>query len=271
MTNILSFVQILIFAGLLGSEDAFFPAVKNESFKRGESLNFKMTYGIFTIGRGTTKINRRYYNLHDRNCFKVEVTAGTVGLLNLVTDIDNQYGAYVDTASLLPLVFYRKQREGDYKKDEQTYFDHPKKTILVQTENPQTGKWNNPVEYSSPSQVRDMISGFLFLRSIDLSCVQVDDTVSIRGFFEDEFYDMNIVYKGKAIINTNLGKIRSLVFKPVMPRNKLFKGENSITAYFSDDKNRIPVKVEANMFIGRAGVELTNYSELRHPLNIVEP
>ena len=55
-----------------------------------------------------------------------------------------------------------------------------------------------------------------------------------------------------------------------MPKNKVFEGENSITAYFSDDKNRIPVKIDAQMFIGSAGVELTNYSGLKNPLNLVK-
>ena len=59
-----------------------------------------------------------------------------------------------------------------------------------------------------------------------------------------------------------------MVFKPIMPKNSLFDGEDSITAYFSDDKNRIPVKIDAEMFIGSAGVELTGYSGLRNPLNV---
>jgi hypothetical protein len=47
----------------------------------------------------------------------------------------------------------------------------------------------------------------------------------------------------------------------------IFDGENSITAWFSDDKNRIPVKISAEMFIGSAGVELTDVSGLKNPLN----
>jgi hypothetical protein len=54
-----------------------------------------------------------------------------------------------------------------------------------------------------------------------------------------------------------------------MPDNKLFAGENSITTWFSDDKNRIPLKVSANMFIGSAGVELISYKGLRNPVNII--
>jgi hypothetical protein len=89
-------------------------------------------------------------------------------------------------------------------------------------------------------------------------------------FFEDEFYKLSIVYKGKETIKTKVGKIRCIAFKPIMPKNQLFEGENSITAYFSDDKNRIVVKIDAQMFIGSAGVELTGYSGLRNPLNLVK-
>ena len=77
-------------------------------------------------------------------------------------------------------------------------------------------------------------------------------------------------YAGKETIQVKAGKIRTLVFKPVMPKNKVFDGENSVTAWFSDDKNRIPVKINAAMFIGSAGVELTGYSGLKNPLNIVK-
>jgi len=115
-----------------------------------------------------------------------------------------------------------------------------------------------------------MISGFLYLRTMDLSKLKVNDTLLISGFFEDEFYRLRIVYKGKEVIKTKIGRIHTIVFKPVMPKNQLFDGENSITAYFSDDKNRIPVKIDAEMFIGSAGVELTDYKGMRNPINFAK-
>ncbi len=247
--------------------DVYMP-VENESFLRGEVLEFKMTYGIFTVGKGTTNIHPNYFRLNDRSCFKVDVFGKTVGLIDWVADVDDQWGAYIDTAALVPHMFYRRIREGRYRKDEQTYFDHENRKISVKVADKKTGKFKDPVVYDAPANVRDMIGGFLYLRIMDLTGLQVNDTIVVRGFFEDEFYALRIIYKGKKTIKTKLGKIRTLVFKPIMPKNKLFDGENSITAYFSDDKNRIPVKIDAQMFIGTAGVELTSYTGLRNPLNI---
>jgi hypothetical protein len=263
------FLSFLILAGF-GTWKAgnIYMPVRNESFSRGETLEFRMTYGIFTVGKGMTHVDSRRYAINERDCYKVDVFGETVGFVSWVKDVDDQWGAYIDTAALIPHRFYRKIREGSYKKDEETYFDHERGKIVVKVSDKKTGKFKDEKVYDAPAQVRDMIGGFLYLRAMDLSDIKVNDTISVKGFFEDEFYNLPIVYKGKKSIRTKVGRIRTLVFKPMMPDNKMFDGKNSITAYFSDDKNRIPVKIEANMFIGNAGVELTDYSGLRNPLNL---
>lgn len=263
-----AFFSILTLAAFDDSRSHTYVPVANESFARGETLHFKMTFGIFTVGKGMTNVDVNRYTLNDRACYKVDVFGKTVGFVNWVRDVDDQWGAYIDTAALIPHKFYRKIHEGSYRKHEETYFDHKNGKILVKVADKHTGAFKAPKVYDAPAQVRDMIGGFLYLRAMDLSDMKVNDTIDIKGFFEDEFYSLPIVYKGKKTIRTKAGKIRTLVFKPMMPENKMFDGKNSITAYFSDDKNRIPVKIEADMFIGKAGVELTGYSGLRNPLNL---
>ena len=259
-----------VLSGFVSKDNDVYPYFKNESFRRGEVIRFKMTYGFFTIGKGMVQIHPDYFTFNNRPCFKVDITGKTVGMVDWVADVDNKYGAYIDTISILPLQFYRKQREGNYKKDEWTTFDHEKKKIEVKTLDKKTGKLKEPKYYDAPEHVRDMVAGFLYLRVMDLSKLKLGDTLTVKGFFEDEFFKLKIVYKGKETIKIKAGHIRTLVFKPVMPKNKIFDGENSITAWFSDDKNRIPVKINANMFIGSAGVELTDFSGLKNPLNFVK-
>ncbi|HEY9005557.1 DUF3108 domain-containing protein [Ohtaekwangia sp.] len=264
------FFLISLLSGFVSDKNDIFPLIRNESFTRGEVIKFKMTYGIFTVGKGSATIAPTYYKVNDRHCFKVDVMGKTVGMVSWVSDVDDQWGAYIDTAALVPHQFYRKIREGRYKKDEWTNFDHSNRKIEVKTIDNKTGKFKEPQFYEAPAHVRDMIGGFLYLRVMDFSKLKIKDTVTISGFFEDEFYKLKIIYQGKETIKIKAGKVRALVFKPVMPKNDLFDGENSITAWFSDDKNRIPLKIDAKMFIGSAGVELIEYSGLKSPLNIVK-
>jgi hypothetical protein len=260
---------LAILSGFITVSNDVYPPLKNQSFMRGEVINFKMTYGIFTVGKGSVNIHPKYHKVNDRDCFKIDVHGKTVGMVDWVADVDDRWGSYIDTAALVPHQFYRFIREGRYKKDEWTNFDHVNKKIEVKTLDNKTGKFKEPKYYDAPAQVRDMVAGFLYLRNMDLSKIKIGDTVSVKGFFEDEFYNFKIIYSGKESIRVKAGKIRTIVFKPVMPKNKVFDGENSVTAWFSDDKNRIPVKINAAMFIGNAGVELTSYSGLKNKLNVV--
>ena len=102
----------VLLAGFTSERNDLYPRVKNESFTRGEVLKFKMTYGIFTVGRGSANIHPNYFKLNHRDCYKVDVFAETVGLVNWVSDVEDQFGAYIDTASILPHMFYRRIREG---------------------------------------------------------------------------------------------------------------------------------------------------------------
>lgn len=264
-------VLLVLSTGFVRDEVEVYAPVRNESFTRGEVLEFKMSYGIFSVGKGSARVHPNYFKLNNRDCFKVDVYAETVGLIDWVADVDDYWGAYIDTLALVPHQFYRKIREGSYKKDEWTYFDHVNKKIQVKTLDNKTGKMREPKFYEAPHhQVRDIIGGFLYLRALDFSKVRIGDTLSIKGFFEDEFYSLNVMYHGKDVVKTKAGKFRAIKLVPIMPANKLFDGENSITAWFSDDKNRIPVKIDAKMFIGSAGVELTGYSGLKNPVNFAK-
>jgi hypothetical protein len=265
-----SSVLFILLCGFASDQKEAYPPLKNESFFRGEELHYKMNYGFLTIGRGTAKIHPQYFKMNNRDCFKVEILGKTVGMVDWIADLDDQWGAYVDTASLVPHQFYRRIREGNYKKDEWTNFDQVNNRIEVKTLDKKTGKLKEPKYYDAPAQVREMLSGYLLLRNINFSKLQINDTINVPGFFEDAFYNMKILYRGKEVIRTKVGKIRTIVLVPVMPDNKIFDGENSVKAWFSDDKNRIPVRLRAELFIGSGEMELTSYSGLRNKLNLVQ-
>jgi hypothetical protein len=98
----------------------------------------------------------------------------------------------------------------------------------------------------------------------------VNDTIAIPAFFEDKLYDFKILYQGKETIETDFGKIKTLVIKPIMPDNKIFAGENSISCFLSDDPNKIPLKIRADLFIGSAEVELVKAENLKTPFTTIK-
>jgi hypothetical protein len=136
--------------------------------------------------------------------------------------------------------------------------------------NKETGVYEAVNDYDIPENATDLVGGFIQLRFFDFTKIHPGDTVSISGFFEDQSYTLKIIYKKKEIVHTRLGKILCNLMVPIMPDNKLFNGENSISVWISDDANRIPIKIQAKMFVGHTGLELVSFRGLRNQLRIVQ-
>lgn len=241
--------------------------VNNESFDVGEEVEYKMNFGVFTVGKGKMKIHPTIHNVNYRGCYRIDIWGKTSGMVDWLARVDDNWGAYVDSAALVPHIEYRILKEGNYRRNEIVKFDHATDNIEVKLVDKNTGEFKEPMYYAAPDNVRSILSGLLYMRNMSLDTVNVGDTLTISGFFEDSFYDLDIIYDGKGNIKTKAGNFNAIKLVPIVPDNKIFNGENSITAWFSDDKNRIPLKVEADMFIGSAGVELISFKGLRNPVN----
>jgi hypothetical protein len=242
---------------------------KNDIFGPGEELTYKATFLGITAGSAVTRVDKTYNKVLGDVCYKIDVFGQTSDWLGWVTKVNDNWGAYLDTTNMLTRASYRKIREGRYRKDEWVTFNQEIHKASVQVIDKKTGKYGEPKHYDIPVNATDIVGGFMYLRFFDFEHTKKGDTLSIKGFFEDKSYTLKILYKGKEVVKTSIGKIPCHVLIPVMPDNQLFDGENSVTVWISDDKNKIPVKMSAKMFIGHTGIELTGFRGLRNSIRIV--
>ena len=246
-----------------------FIVIPYKSFTTGEVLEYKLSYGLFAVGKAQMKVHDGYYNINGRECYRVDIFGKTSGAIDWVARINDNWGAYIDTAALVPHISYRKIEEGKYRKNEVVKFDHTTDMIEAKVINNKTGDFKEPEYFQAPDNIRDMIAGFFYLRSIDYDSLAIGEYITIDAFFEDTLYDFTIQYKGKDEVKTKAGKFNAIRLEPVMPDNQLFAGENAVTVWLSDDLNKIPLKAEVNLVIGRASCELIKYEGLKNKPNDV--
>lgn len=259
---------LLVLSGFLVDQKKPIPVTRNFSYGVGEELEYRVHFGVFNVGKAITRVDKSYHNYNARTCYKVDAYGETSSWISWVAKVDDNWGAYIDTTTLLTEMAYRKLREGKYRRDEQAYFDHTNRKVEVRVKNQETGATDSKT-FDVPANAKDLVAGFLFLRVIDFSKVVIGDTLTISGFLEDASYDLKIIYAGKEVLETKIGKVPCLRLRPVMPKNSLFDGENSVLCWISDDKNRIPIKLQAKMFIGNTGLELVRFRGLRNPLKVI--
>jgi hypothetical protein len=259
---IIGLSTILLFCSFIQREEN--REFVNNAFHKGEYLKYKAYFGFIPVGSGTWKIQESTASFHNKPSFKVDVIGKTSAWLSFVVPVDDHWMSLVDTSTLVSHMAYRNLTEGRYKKIDITEFYHEDSLIRVKDLDFETNRFKESKEYKMEGITRGMISGFLHLRTLDFNKIQVNDTIVIKSFLEDTFYDLEIVCYKREPVKTRAGTFKSVVFRPVMPDNSIFEGEDAILAWISDDENKIPLKVEAEMFIGHAGIELSDFSGLRN-------
>lgn len=237
-----------------------YPLKNNKlTFGRGEVIEYRAHYGFLNAATAKMVISDTIYQINGRNCLKIDVFGESVGMFKLMLQIQDNWGTYLDTSTIVPQRFYRILKEGSYRKHEIVDFDQDEHKASVLIYDFKKNRWNDKKIFDIPRASQDMVSGYYYLRTLDMSRLKKGNIISIDGFFDDETYNFKIRYLGRDELSTNLGTYNAHLFAPIMPKNDLFRGENSIKFWLSDDKYKIPLKIKANMFVGAVEIDVTGY------------
>lgn len=253
---------VLVLSGFVAKDSL--RTVKNESFSGGEVLKYKIHYGMITAGEAKIDVSPKLHRVNGRMTYKATVSGKTSNSFDLFIKIRDTWQTYMDTAALVPHRFYRNIEEGSYRKNETVDFNHYNNTAVVSMKRKSDPRATTM--HTIQDNAQDLVSGFYYLRTINYTNMKDGEKFTIPGFFDGENFNMEVTYRGRETVDTKAGKIRAVKLIPTMPENKLFNGKNAITVYISDDKNKVPVLIQANMFVGSVKVDLYDYKNLKHKL-----
>ena len=253
---------ILPLAGLATVITAFrvkdsYRYIPNTSFGTGERIEYRVHYGFINAAEAKVEVGNSVVRINNRPCYRVNVTGRTVGAFDLVSRVRDQWRSYIDTSAILPQMFQQSIEENKFRKQETLTFNHG--SDVVYQENKEEKK-----SFKVPDNVHDVISGYYFLRTLDFDRFSEGQLIEVPTFFSGEVFPMRVRYRGKDVVKTKFGKIRVIKLNPVIPKNKLFKGDDSIRIWVSDDENKVPVKVEVDLWIGSLDMDLKSYKGLRN-------
>lgn len=230
--------------------------IENTSFQAGENYKYKIKYGILTIGEAKVDVNQKVFLINKRPCYRVNVVGKTAGLAS-IWKVSNTYRSYVDTLAIIPQKFIYSARENNFSRDQSLDFDHAN-NLVFKKEKDETKR------FKVPDNIQDVISGYYYLRTIDFSKMTIGQTVKAPMFFDEEIYNMQVKYAGKETIKTKFGRMKVMKLHPILPKNDLFKGEEAIRIYVSDDNNRVPVKLEIDFSFGTIEMEMNDFKNVRN-------
>ena len=232
------------------------------AFKDGEWFQFRIHYGIFNASFATLKIDEKQYN--GKSVFHAQGYGETTGLAKLFFKVEDRYESYFDKYTGQPYKFIRDINEGGYTKDIEIDFNHNTQKALVNDK-----KHGVKTTHAVKDNVQDLISAFYYLRNnYEISDITVGQTITLNMFFDKENFKFKMKYMGNETLRTKFGKIDCMKFRPFVQSGRVFKEEESLTLWVSNDKNKIPIRIKADLAVGSLKADLHNFKGLKYPFKI---
>ncbi len=235
----------------------------HSAFDSGEWFKFRIHYGVFTASYATLEVKDDI--IDNMPVHHVIGTGKSTGLLSLFFKVEDYYETYIDKNEVKPYRFIRKINEGGHTKDIEINFDYTQNEALVFNK-----KYNTKKKFPIKSNVQDMMSSFYYLRNnIKTTSLKKGDEQYVTMFFDNENYLFKLKFLGREVIKTKMGKIACLKFRPYVQADRIFKEEESMTVWVSDDDNRMPVRIKADILVGSIKADLDAFKGLKHPFKII--
>lgn len=225
-------------------------------FAVGEYLRYRLHYGFVDAGVGELKVMDEPVVLRGQPCYHIVATGSTTRSFDWIYKVRDRYESYVTIGTMVPLLFKRDIYEGGFSYRDSYAFDHSTRRA--------TSDGN---QYVVPEYVQDIVSAFYAARSLDFSQAVVGQVFELPLFLDHETHRFIFRFKGRRTVSTDAGSFRALVFMPVVMKGRVFSSQDDLVVYISDDENKIPLQIKANILVGSVKMTLTEHRGLRHPLS----
>ena len=232
--------------------------LKQKAFKKGEFLRYDVSYGYFDAAEATLEIKKSAQKTNGRSTMHIVGKGRSRGALSFFFRVEDRYETYMDEEALLPWEFNRHVREGGYALDRNIKFNH--------YNNKATVKQNDTQHYPVEPNTQDLLSAFYYARTLDLQDAKLNQEFVVNTFFDREMYPLKFKFLGKDELKTELGTFECLKFRPMVEAGRVFKEEEDVTIWISNDTNKVPLRVQSDLLVGSIVMELVEHKNLCAPL-----
>lgn len=235
----------------------------NDAFQDGEWFRFRMRYGFLNASYAIATVRETTFK--DQAVYHVAATGKTTGFARWFFKVDDYFDSYFEKDIVRPIRFVRNISEGNYKRHVEIDFDHNTQSGIMHDLLRKT-----KTEISFAPNLQDLVSTFYFLRNhFDLEGIQVGETASLHMIYDKKPFAFQFRFLGYENVKTKFGVVPCVKFRPYVEEGRIFKKESGLSLWVSNDNNRIPIKVVAELSVGSLDVDLVDFKGLKHPFNII--
>lgn len=251
--------KILIIFTLLSFAFSF---SQMDNISSGEQLNYRIHYGFLNAGTATlTSLKTNYQGVPH---FYVKGIGKTTGAVRAFFKVDDDYESFINITTGLPSFYIRNVQEGNYTQHFESVFNHDNQTVILTDKKTPA---NGSKIIKTAKGVQDMLSSFYYLRSLDPSELKTGALIKINIWISDELYPFQLKVLGTENVDTKFGSINCIKIIPSVLSGRVFKDNESVTMWVTNDKNHLPIAVKADLAVGSLKADIDSFKNVKYPLN----
>lgn len=232
-----------------------------DPFRVGEKVTLDVTY--FNIKAGEIDLHvRPFVEFNGEKAYSFEVDLKSYSLFSRIYAVDDQAKTYVDYETLRPHNLSITIKESKQLAETRTLFDWKNHTASYwrkkYTED--KGEETKEITWDIKPYSQNVISAAYYLRTFQL---RPGKKLAFRVADEGK----NLVFTGEVlrreVLDTKIGKLKTLVVKPTVEVDGAFKPMGDILVWLTDDDRKFIVRIESKIKIGTLVAKLKSIDKGR--------
>ena len=242
--------------------------VEETAFKTGEKLTYEVSYNwsFVWVSAGKVIFETDTKTVNNKRFFHFKGTGKSYSFYDWFYKVRDKFSSVADKKTLLPVEFERNTSEGNYKVNNSYLFDYDKNRVISSTQNSKSPLAIDTLKLEPCTF--DLLSAVYYTRTLNFSDKTTGYEVPVRLVIDGEFYEITIKYLGKEIVNNKDGKQYDCIkFSANLVAGTIFKEGKEIFVWVTNDRNKIPIMVEASIMVGSIKAYLSEYQGLKYDIS----
>jgi len=214
-------------------------------FGPGEELVFSIDYGPVNADEATLGV-LGVVDFQGHRCYAVESRTTSSRFFSAFYKVRDKVISYIDIEQLTSRYFYKRLREGDYRRTVEITFDQEQDKAL----------YADGREFATVAGVHDVLSALYYVRSLDL---HVGATYQLPAHASRKTYDLEVCVLRTETVTVPAGTFACFVVEPKLVGEGLFKHEGKLVVYLTADDHKIPILMKSKVPVGSIDAALKHY------------
>lgn len=241
--------------------------ITNTVFGDGEQIRYTVSYnwGPVWVDAGLVTFSVSSDQFRGKPAWHLKGTGKSYASYDILFKVRDYFDSWIEPETFRSYDFRRNVFEGGYTLLNTLNFDYNAQKVFSNT------KTKNHPQRTDTLPVRtcvfDMLSAIYYTRTLDFSDLHPDIRQYVTILIDDAYYDIYIRPISREIVESTDGnRYRCIKFAARMVQGTIFKGEEDVLVWVTDDANKIPIYIEAKIIVGTVKAYLKDAKGLKNPM-----